>query len=57
MPTPVPIKNEATGLGQATVLVMLGSDLAGKALPALAGATGATTVPPAPGAVTTTSGA
>jgi hypothetical protein len=57
MPTPVPIKNEAAGLGQATVLVMLGSDLAGKALPALAGATGATTVPPVPGAVTTTSGA
>jgi hypothetical protein len=55
MPTPVPIKDQAAGLGEATVLVMLGSDLAGKALPALAGAPGATTVPPV-GVVTTTTG-
>ena len=52
MPTPVPIKNEKAGLGAATVLVMLGSDLAGKALPALAGDPTSTTTP----AVTTTSG-
>ena len=51
MPTPVPIKNEAAGLGDATVLVMLGSDLAGKALPALAGDPASTTTP----VVTTTS--
>lgn len=52
MPTPVPIKNEKAGLGTATVLVMLGTDLAGKALPALAGDPTSTTTP----AVTTTSG-
>ena len=52
MPTPVPIKNEKAGLGTATVLVMLGSDLAGKALPALAGDPTSTTTP----AVTPTSG-
>ncbi len=57
MPTPVPIKNEAAGLGTATVLVMLGSDLAGKALPALAGDPGSTTVPPVGVVVTTTTGA
>ncbi len=52
MPAPAPIKNEKAGLGPATVLVMLGSDLAGKALPALAGDPTSTTTP----AVTTTSG-
>lgn len=52
MPTPVPVKNEKAGLGAAKVLVMLGSDLAGKALPALAGEPTSTTTP----AVTTTSG-
>lgn len=56
MPTPVPIKNEAKGLGQATVLVMLGSDLAGRALPALAGNAASTTIPPVSGAVATTVG-
>ena len=52
MPTPVPIKNQKAGLGTATVLVMLGSDLAGKALPALAGDPTSTTTP----AATTTIG-
>jgi len=54
MPTPVPIKDEAAGLGEATVLVMLGADLAGKALPALAGEPVSTTVPPVTGLGTTT---
>lgn len=53
MPAVVPIKDAAAGLGDATVLVMLGSDLAGKALPALAGDATSTTTPP----VTTTTGA
>lgn len=53
MPTPVPIKDPTAGLGDATVLVMLGSDLAGKALPALAGDPTSTTVP----VTTTTTGA
>ena len=53
MPTSVPIKDEAAGLGEATVLVMLGSDLAGKALPALAGDPTSTTTP----VTTTTTGA
>lgn len=53
MPAVVPIKNGSAGLGTATVLVMLGSDLAGKALPILAGETTSTTTP----VVTSTSGA
>jgi LytR cell envelope-related transcriptional attenuator len=33
MPTPAPIIDATAGLGEATVLVMLGRDLAGRALP------------------------
>jgi hypothetical protein len=33
MPTPAPIVDATLGLGEATVLVMLGEDLADKALP------------------------
>ena len=33
MPTPAPILDATAGLGEATVLVMLGRDLAGKPLP------------------------
>ncbi len=54
LPTPVPVKGEAAGIGEATVVVMLGSDLAGKALPALAGDPVSTTVPPVTGLGTTT---
>jgi LytR cell envelope-related transcriptional attenuator len=36
MPSPVPVEGEAASLGDATVLVMLGKDLAGKPLPILA---------------------
>lgn len=38
MPTPPPIVGAFDGLGEATVLVMLGADLAGKALPGLGAA-------------------
>ena len=34
MPTPAPIDGATVGLGEATVLVMLGADLAGQPLPA-----------------------
>jgi hypothetical protein len=33
MPTPAPITDATDGLGDATILVMLGKDLAGKPLP------------------------
>ena len=36
MPTPIPVQGDTAGLGDATVLVMLGKDLAGKPLPILA---------------------
>ena len=38
MPTPAPIENATEGLGAATVLVMLGKDLAGRPLPGPPGA-------------------
>ncbi|MEO6123640.1 MAG: LytR C-terminal domain-containing protein [Ilumatobacteraceae bacterium] len=37
MPTPAPIVDAMVGLGDATILIMLGKDLAGKDLPGLAG--------------------
>lgn len=56
MPTPIP--TETGGLGEATILILLGTDLAGKPLPAAAApaAPVATTVAPV-GAVTTTTAA
>ena len=56
MPTPIP--TETGGLGEATILILLGTDLAGKQLPAAAApaAPVATTVAPV-GAVTTTTAA
>ena len=44
MPTPAPIEGATEGLGEATVLVMVGRDLAGKPLPG----------PPSPGRQSTT---
>lgn len=59
MPTPIP--TETGALGEATILILLGTDLAGKPLPAAAPAapvaTTATTVAGAVGAVTTTTAA
>ncbi len=43
MPTPIPVKGAS--IGKATVLVLVGIDYAGKALPALAGAATTTTLP------------
>lgn len=37
MPTPAPIDEAQVGLGDATVLIMLGADLAGNEIPGLAG--------------------
>ena len=59
MPTPIPVVN--ADIGDATVLVMLGPDLAGKPLPILAAttpttATGVTTVAPAGDTTTTAAG-
>ena len=59
MPTPIPVANAS--IGDATVLVMLGTDLAGKPLPIIAAATpatptGVTTVTPAGGTTTTSAG-
>ena len=58
MPTPIPVEGEAAGLGDATVLVMLGKDLAGKPLPILAADTPSTstTLPGSPLNTTTTTG-
>ncbi len=36
MPTPAPILDAQVGLGDATILLMLGKDLAGKTIPGLA---------------------
>jgi hypothetical protein len=54
MPTPVPVEGAATGLGDATVLLMLGKDYGGKALPMLAPADSTTTLPATPLDTTTT---
>jgi hypothetical protein len=56
MPTPIP--TETGGLGEATILILLGTDLAGKPLPAAAAVTPvaptATTVAPVGSETTTT---
>jgi len=58
MPSPIPVQGATAGLGDATVLVMLGKDLAGKPLPILAPAGASeptTTLPGSPLNSTTSS--
>jgi hypothetical protein len=53
MPSPIPV--EGGSIGTATVLVMMGNDIAGESLDDLGGAAAANVQAPAPAAATTTS--
>jgi len=53
-PMPDPVPSETGNIGEASVMVLLGTDLAGKPLPGQVPAAAATTLPPVVGETTTT---